>query len=316
MEDMRDRVIKVLIQQVRESLPIAIAVSDSTSTSKVAPFLESFPERVIEVGIAEQCLVGVAAGLSLGGYIAYTANAANFLLARSAEQVRNDICYSDLNVKMLGLNAGVAYSTLGSTHHSIEDIGLLRSWGNVKLFAPADANEAEAVVEYASRTDGPVYIRMDSGKLPNLHEGNDWSFCPGEPVVYSAGKELAIFALGSLVHEALEALESGLDASVVNLLSLRPLNKVAIAQIIGQYKAVLCVEEHSVNTGLGSIISTIMAEHGLSARFKSCGIPEGEFAHADPRKDIRRACGIDRDGILHAAKTLGVSRAPGSHGAF
>ena len=304
MEDMRDRVVQVLLEHLEEGLPIVGVVSDSTSTSRIAPLQKQFPDKVINVGIAEQSLVGTAAGLSLGGFVPYTANAAPFLLTRSAEQLRNDLCYSDLNVKMLGLNAGVAYGPLGSTHHSIEDLGLLRSWGNVQIFTPADATEAAAVTDYASRNPGPMYIRMDSGNLPLLHKDN-FSFQPGEPVCYCEGKDLVIFALGSLVHEALSAVALGLEATVVNLLSIRPLNEAAVIKIVRQHKNIICLEEHSVQTGLASLLSKLMIEGGILRNLTALGFDS--FATAEPRSAIRRGFRLDAQGILSVAEGLATN---------
>src|SRR5512137_3027483 len=139
--DLRDVMVQTFMQAVADNLDVVVVVSDSTSTAKIGPFQQKYPDRVINVGIAEQNLVGVATGLSLGGYIAVTANAAPFLVARANEQVKNDVCYSNTNVKLIGLNAGVAYGPLASTHHTIDDLSIMCGLGNILILAPADPIE-------------------------------------------------------------------------------------------------------------------------------------------------------------------------------
>ena len=169
-QDLRDVMVDSLIQLTRAGMNIAVLVSDSTSTSKITPFTKQFPDRLINVGIAEQSLVGTAAGMSLGGYVAVTANAAPFLVNRANEQVKNDVCYSNTNVKLMGLNAGVCYGALASTHHAIDDVSIMRGFGNILIFAPSDGIEAKQIFAYALNYVGPVYVRMDSAKLPNIHD--------------------------------------------------------------------------------------------------------------------------------------------------
>ena len=146
---LREVMVQALIEAVEDNVNLAVLVSDSTSTSKIAPFQEKYPDRLINVGIAEQNLIGVAVGLSLGGYVAVTANAAPFLVARSNEQIKNDVCYSQTNVKLVGLNAGVGYGALGSTHHAIDDIAIMRGFGNIIVLAPADPIETQKIFKYA-----------------------------------------------------------------------------------------------------------------------------------------------------------------------
>ncbi len=168
--DLREVMVETFIEAVAEGCNLAVLVSDSTSTAKIAPFAKAHPDRLVNVGIAEQNLVGMAAGMALGGYTAVTANAAPFLTARANEQVKNDVCYSNLNVKLVGLNAGVAYGALGSTHHSLDDVSIMRGLGNILILAPSDPVEARQVFKFALAHEGPVYIRMDSAKFPVLHD--------------------------------------------------------------------------------------------------------------------------------------------------
>src|SRR4030042_1167402 len=163
--DHREVMVQCFIRAVQDNVNLVVLVSDSTSTAKIAPFQEKYPDRLINVGIAEQNLVGVAAGLSLGGYVAVTANAACFLVARANEQVKNDICYSDTNVKLVGLNAGVCYGALASNHHAIEDISIMLGLGNIIVLAPSGPVDTAQIFKAALEYNGPVYIRQDSDKF-------------------------------------------------------------------------------------------------------------------------------------------------------
>jgi transketolase len=306
--DMREAIVEELIRSSDGGIPVVVLVSDSTSTSAIGPFRSRYPDRLVNVGIAEQNLLGMAAGLSLGGFVSVTANAACFLVARSCEQLKNDICYSATNVKLLGLNAGVAYGPLASTHHAIDDVSIMRGMGNIRIFAPADAVEAALVLRNALGTPGPVYIRLDNVPLPVLH-GPDYEFVPGRIDIAADGTDVTVFALGSLVHEALQAREwaaaAGVSTCVVNMSSVRPVDTEHIARLATRSGRVVTVEEHSVHGGIGSLVAETLAERGLSVRFARLGIPEGEFAKAGPRAQIRAHYGIDAQGIQRAV--LGVA---------
>lgn len=294
MQDLRDAVITTLLDAQNAGADLSVVVADSTSTSKIAPFEHAFPDRVINVGIAEQNMVGIAVGLALSGRTVFTANAAPFLMARSNEQVKNDVCYSDNNVKMLGLNAGFAYGPLGATHHCMNDIAIARSFGNLQIFAPADARQASAVTRHAIAHPGPVYIRMDSDKLPLLHD-DDWQFVPGQPVVLQKGEDTVVFCLGTLAHEALAA---GLpDVTLVSLPSLWPLDEQAVLKLISAHQHVITMEEHVLSGGLGSIIGELLHKHHLRQRFTPLGVPPYEFTHSSSRRALRRQFNIDAAGL-------------------
>jgi len=305
--DLREVMVQCFIRAVQDNVNLVVLVSDSTSTSKIAPFQEKYPDRLINVGIAEQNLVGVAVGLSLGGYVAVTANAACFLVARANEQVKNDVCYSDTNVKLVGLNAGVSYGPLASTHHAIDDVSIMRGLGNIIILAPCDSVETERIFEFALNYVGPVYIRMDSAKFPVLHS-EDYKFELGRPDIIILGDDVSIFAMGSVVHEAYAAAQilraDSINAEVINVSSIRPVDKKGIIDSIRKTKNVITVEEHSLHGGLGSLISEIIAEESLVARVVRLGITQGHFAKAGPREQIRAFYKIDKNGIIENARKI------------
>ena len=306
-QDLRDVMVQTLIQEVEHERNVVVLVSDSTSTAKIKPFQERFPDRLVNVGIAEQSLVGTAAGMALGGFVAVTANAAPFLVHRANEQVKNDVCYTNTNVKLVGLNAGVCYGALASTHHAIDDVSIMRGFGNILIFAPSDPVETGQIFQYALGYEGPVYIRMDSAMFPILHD-SDYHFEPGRVDILRQGKDLSIVAMGSTVHEAYSAAqdleEMGIDAEVVNVSSIRPLDREGIAASLRKTGRALTVEEHSVHGGVGSMVTEIAADNGLGCRIKRLGFVEGRFAVPGPREAMRAHIGIDSQGIVAAAKRL------------
>lgn len=311
-QDLREVMVSTFSEAAHRGVNIAVLVSDSTSTAKIAPFKEQFPERLINVGIAEQCLVGTAAGMALGGFVAVTANAAPFLVHRANEQVKNDVCYSNTNVKLMGLSAGVCYGPLASTHHAIDDVSIMRGFGNIHIFAPSDPIEAEQILKHALEYVGPVYVRLDSAKFPFLHD-ESYRFRPGQIDILQRGEDISIFAMGSTVHEAYSAgmiLKSeGVNAEVINISSIRPLDRKGIIESVSKTGVAITVEEHSVHGGVGSLVSEIIAEEGIACRVKRCGFAEGKFAVSGPRKKMREHIGIDSDSIVNTALTIVKAKA-------
>ncbi len=306
-KDLRDVMVETFISAADEGVNLAVLVSDSTSTAKISPFKERFPDRLVNVGIAEQSLVGTAAGMALGGFVAVTTNAAPFLVHRANEQVKNDICYTNTNVKLVGLNAGVCYGALASTHHAIDDVSIMRGFGNIHIFAPSDPLEAEQIFRHALAYDGPVYIRMDSAKFPMLHD-ESYRFEPGKVDVLRQGGDLSLIAMGSTVHEAVAAAdelsEKGIEADVLNISSVRPLDSKTILGSLSKTGCGITVEEHSLHGGIGSLASELVAETGISCRIKRLGFVEGKFAIPGPRNEMRAHVGIDAQGIVRTSMEM------------
>ncbi len=306
-EHLANVMVQCFIEAVEEGLDLWPVVADSTSTSKIKPFLERFPDRLINVGIAEQVMVGTAAGLALGGKIACTCNAAPFLVSRANEQVKIDVCYNNTNVKLFGLNAGASYGPLASTHHSIDDIAVMRGFGNIEIYAPSCPREARQLIAYALRSSAPTYIRMDGKPLPVLHP-EAYQFQPGKVDVLREGKDVVLVGLGSTVHETVEAAallaEKGHPPGVLSLSSIRPCDRDALAAQLQKYARVISVEEHNVNGGAGSLVAEVIAEYGLSTTLKRLGIQDGGYAIAGDRASTRRHHQIDAQGIAEVAESL------------
>ncbi|WP_313113912.1 transketolase C-terminal domain-containing protein [Pseudescherichia sp.] len=306
-EHLANVMVEAFIDAVERGVDLVPVVADSTSTAKISPFIKQYPDRIVNVGIAEQTLVGAAAGLALGGKIAVTCNAAPFLISRANEQVKVDICYNNTNVKLFGLNAGASYGPLASTHHSIDDISVMRGFGNIQIFAPSSPLECRQIIEYALEHVGPVYIRMDGKALPELHD-DKYKFVPGAVDVLREGDDVTLVAMGSTVHEAVDAAEQlaeqGISASVINVPSIRPLDRDALFAALQKSKHIISVEEHNVNGGVGSIVAEVLAENGHGAVLKRLGIPDGDYAIAADRKDMRAYHGFDVTGIVNQTLAL------------
>lgn len=306
-EHLANVMVDAFIDAVERGVDLVPVVADSTSTAKISPFMKQYPDRIVNVGIAEQTLVGAAAGLALGGKIAVTCNAAPFLISRANEQVKVDICYNNTNVKLFGLNAGASYGPLASTHHAIDDISVMRGFGNIQIFAPSSPLECRQIIEYALEHVGPVYIRMDGKALPELHDDN-YQFVPGAVDVLREGDDITLVAMGSTVHEAVDAAEQlaeqGISASVISVPSIRPLDRDALFAALQKSKQIISVEEHNVNGGVGSIVAEVLAENGHGAVLKRLGIPDGDYAIAADRKDMRAYHGFDVTGIVNQTLAL------------
>ncbi|WP_313071682.1 transketolase family protein [Atlantibacter hermannii] len=299
--------VNAFIDAVERGVDLVPVVADSTSTAKISPFVKQFPDRLVNVGIAEQTLVGTAVGLSMGGKIAVTCNAAPFLISRANEQIKVDVCYNNSNVKLFGLNAGASYGPLASTHHSIDDIAVLRGFGNIEIYAPSCPVECRQIIDYALDHVGPVYIRLDGKALPELHDAS-YRFAPGAINVLREGADVALVAMGSTVHEIVSAAaalsDQGIDAAVINVPSIRPCDTAQLLAVLQKSRRVITVEEHNVNGGVGSLVAEVLAEVGCAIPLTRLGIADGSYAIAADRKDMRAHHGIDAAGVVRKATAL------------
>ena len=306
-EHLANVMVQAFIDTVEKGVDLVPVVADSTSTAKIAPFIKQFPGRLVNVGIAEQSMVGTAAGLALGGKVAVTCNAAPFLISRANEQIKVDVCYNNTNVKLFGLNAGASYGPLASTHHSIDDIAIMRGFGNIQIFAPSSPRECRQIIDYAIGYQGPVYIRLDGKALPELHD-ESYRFVPGAVLTLREGEHVALVATGSTVHEIVDAAallaDAGIQAKVVSVPSIRPCDTKALLSVLQGCKAVITVEEHNINGGLGSLVAEVLAEGGVGAVLKRLGIPDGEYAAAADRGWLRQHHGFDAAAIAAQARDL------------
>ena len=295
------------MQLASQDKNIIVVTSDSRGSGKLTSFGESFPNQIVEVGIAEQNLVGVAAGLASCGKKVFAISPACFLTARSLEQIKNDVAYSDNPVNVIGISAGVSYGALGSTHHSLHDFAALRAIHNITIVAPADNFETEEATKLAASTGRPVYLRLGKKAMPLLKPINQDTFEFGKGRLIRDGKDLAIIATGETVYPSLQAaalLEKGnIMTAVISMHTIKPLDKTLLASISRKCKAIMTVEEHSVNGGLGEACASFLLEHQFAKPFKIIGIPD-EDTVTGSQQEILNHYGITETGLASAGKKL------------
>lgn len=252
------------LEDLAEADPRIVAVvNDSVGSSKLNSFQKRFPDRVVNVGIAEQVMVGVGAGLANGGQIPFVSAAGCFITGRALEQVKADVAYANFNVKLVGQSSGVAYGELGATHHSIEDFAWLRPLANLTVIAPADAWETAQAVRWAAAHDGPVYLRLSRMPVPDL-DIPDRVFRPGMAETLREGQDVTLIACGTTVHLAAGAADflaqQGISARVLNFSTINPLDEAAL-HAAAATGAIVTVEEASVRGGLGGAVAEFTAAH-------------------------------------------------------
>lgn len=279
---------------------IIAVTSDSRGSGKLVSFGKEFPQQIVEVGIAEQNLVGVAAGLSSCDKKVFAVSPACFLTARSLEQIKNDVCYSDHPVTVVGISAGVSYGALGSTHHSLHDFAVLRAINNIIIVAPADNYETEKATELAAESKQPVYLRFGKRVMPTLMEVNNAPFEFGKGRIITQGNDVAIIANGETVYPAVEAskllADKGISATVISMHTIKPLDTELLSSLAKKVKAIVTVEEHSVNGGLGEACASWLLQNGYTKPFKIIGIPD-EYTVSGSQVEIFKHYGISADGI-------------------
>jgi transketolase len=243
---------------------IVAVVNDSVGSSKLGGFQKNFPDRLNNVGIAEQCMVGVSAGLANGGRIPFVSAAGCFLTGRALEQIKADVVYADFNVKLVGQSSGVAYGELGPTHHSIEDLAWLRVFNNLTIITPADAWETAEAVKWAAAHQGPVYLRLSRMPVPDLQIANR-VFRIGQAELLREGSDVTLIACGTTVHLAVAAAAllqaSGVSARVLNMATLNPLDEAAVLAAARETGAIVTVEEAVIRGGLGGAVAELTAAH-------------------------------------------------------
>lgn len=285
---------------------ITAVTSDSRGSGKLVPFGDKFPEQIIEVGIAEQNLVGVAAGLASTGKSVFATSPACFLTTRSLEQVKNDVAYSNQPVTIVGISAGVSYGALGSTHHSTHDVAVLRTINNIDIVVPADNFEAREAVLAAAKSNKPVFLKFGKKAMPHLPRTRR-KFEIGKASTICEGSDVAIIACGETVAPAYEAArileEKGISAEVISMHTVRPLDKAAVLAAADKCKAIITAEEHSVHGGLGEACASLLLQEGIFKPFKIMGIPD-EDTVTGSQTDILNHYGISSEGLSNVALEL------------
>lgn len=286
---------------------ILVVTSDSRGSGKLVPFAQRLPKQLVEIGIAEQNLVGVAAGLASTGKKVFAVSPACFLTARALEQIKNDVAYSDNPVKLIGISAGVSYGALGSTHHSLHDFAVLRAINNITIVAPADNFETQTAIGLAAEMDNPIYIRFGKKNMPDLPASNE-AFVFGKGRVVREGKDLAFIANGETVWPAFQAAEilaaqQGIQARVISMHTIKPLDIELLNRTSQECGAIITVEEHSIYGGLGEACASFLLQQGFQKPFQIVGIPD-EYTVTGSQVEIFNHYGISPEGLSSTAIEL------------
>ena len=270
------------------------------------PYSKELPEQIIEVGIAEQNLVGISAGLSAAGKKVFAVSPASFLTARALEQIKGDIAYSDLPVCLVGISAGISYGQLGSTHHSIHDYAVLRCIHNMSIVAPADNFETIQAIKQAVNFKSPLYLRFGKKPMTKLHD-DDHNFKIGSGIKLKSGKDLAIIATGETVQRAFKACELlkkiDINCTLISMHTIKPFDEEIFLNSVSKVKAVITIEEHSVNGGLGEKCASVLMQKNIHLPFKILGFPD-EYMVNGSQKDVLDHYNMSAEKISELAKKL------------
>jgi transketolase len=307
--DCRNAYVETLADLAQRDHRIVGVVNDSVGSSKLDAFKKAFPDRLINVGIAEQDMVGVAAGLANGGRIAFVSAASCFLTARALEQIKADVAYSNRNVKLCGMSPGMAYGELGPTHHSIEDVAWLRAIDNMTVIVPADPTETAAALRWAAATEGPAFIRVSRMSVPEVYSA-DYEFVPGRAITLREGDDVTIISNGTVLWRALAAAEQlavdGIGARVISMPTVKPLDVDAVVAAARETPGIVTAEEGTIAGGLGGAVAETVVQHH-PARVTILGVPE--FAPTGSAGFLLDRYGMSPEGIADAARKL-ANQAP------
>ncbi|MEA4940784.1 MAG: transketolase C-terminal domain-containing protein [Christensenella sp.] len=282
--------------------------ADLANTTAIVHFANAFPERFFNVGIAEQNMFGVAAGLAKAGLIPFASTMAIFACLRAGEQVRTDIAYQSLPVKIIATHAGISFGHAGTTHHCTEDFAVMRSIANMTVICPADGIETSMAVQACAKTPGPVYIRIGRGFEPPCYENANYDFEIGKAITMRDGTDITVICCGIAVLQTLQAAKTlaeqdGISVRVINMHTIKPIDREAILKAVVDTRRILTIEEHNVIGGLGDAVGSVIAESGKGCVFKKHGIYD-EFATIGYAEDLYSYYGLDANGIVDQVRAI------------
>lgn len=274
----------------------------------VESFAEHFPHQFINVGVAEQNMAGVAAGLALSGRIVFTYSIGNFPTLRCLEQIRNDVCYHAANVKIVSVGGGFAYGPLGSSHHATEDIATMRALPNMTVVAPGDPLETQKATEALAASSGPAYLRLGRAGEPLVH-ATEIDFALGTAIQLTDGRDLTLMSTGGMLHDAVAAAQilerKGIHARVLSMHTIKPLDEAAVLAAARDTHAILTIEEHSIFGGFGGAVAEILAERAdRPVAFKRLGLPSQFTSLVGTQRFLKDAYSLSAAGIADAAAKL------------
>ena len=297
---------ETLLEIARKDKRIFLVLAD-IGYGEIEPFAKAFPDRYFNVGVAEQNMTDVACGLALEGNIAVTYSIANFPTLRCLEQIRNDVCYHQANVKIVIIGGGLAYGALGVSHQATEDLAIMRALPDMVVLAPADFAEAKAATYAMIQHSGPVYYRCGYKKEPPLHQGKI-DFKLGKAIQARPGGDITIIGTGTITYRAYQAAEilakDGIQARILSMHTVKPIDKEAILKSADETGGIITVEEHNIIGGLGGAVAEVLAESGLSVPFKRIGLPDTYVHIVGSQGWLLEKFGFSPDSIAQTAKGL------------
>ena len=308
MKATRDSYGEALVELGKKNEKIVVLDADLATATKTIEFKKEFPNRFFDIGIAEQDMMGTAAGLALGGKIPFASTFAVFASGRAYDQIRNQICYSNLNVKIAATHAGITVGEDGASHQSLEDLALMRAIPNMTVFSPSDDLETKWAVEESVKIKGPVYIRLTRPKTEEIYK--DMSrFCFGKVVTHGTGEDATIIATGVTAIESLKAQEilknKGINVRVLDIHTIKPIDKEAIVKAAKETKHIVTVEDHSIIGGLGSTVCEVLSEE-YPVKVTRMGIND-EFGQSGKWDELMKYYKIDSVSIANRVENLSNS---------
>lgn len=299
----RQVICDTLLDLAQHDRDIMVLASDSRGSAAMAPFAKAFPEQFVEVGIAEQNIVGISAGLAHSGKKPFVTSPACFLSMRSIEQIKVDVAYSRTNVKLVGISGGVSYGALGMSHHSVQDLAVTRAIPGLAVMLPADRHETKKMTEALVAYEGGVYVRIGRNPVEDVYESDDYDFQIGKAVTMREGTDVTIIAAGETVRVALDAhealKETGVSCRIINMHTIKPLDEEAIMRAAKETGHLITVEEHSVLGGLGAAVAEVVVQHA-PVPMRIIGIAD-EPAISGKTAEVFRHYGISSDNLKRVA---------------
>lgn len=300
----RQAICEVLMEKAKEDKDIVVLCSDSRGSASLAPYAEAFPEQFVEVGIAEQNLVSIAAGLARCGKKAFAASPACFVSTRSYEQAKVDCAYSDTNVTLIGISGGISYGALGMSHHSAQDIAALSAVPNMRVYLPSDRFQTKHLIEALLQDEKPAYVRVGRNPVEDIYEEENCPFDMDKATLLREGADVVLIACGEMVRPALEAADrlekEGIHAAVLDMYCVKPLDKEAVIRTAGQSRLVVTVEEHAPFGGLGSMVSQVVGSN-CPKKVVNLALPDSPVITGNS-KEVFDYYGLNAQGIVKAVK--------------
>ncbi len=301
---LRDGFGEAIFNLAKSNRNVFVLSADLSPSLRIESVRKELPDQFVECGVAEQNMVGIAAGLAISGKIPFVTSFAEFLIGRTWEQIRIDVCYNNANVKLIGSHAGLATGEDGATHQMLEDLALMRVLPNMTVIVPCDANEAYQATIAASKINGPVYIRLARPETPIITDKNT-PFEISKIDILKQGKDIVIFATGLSVHETLLAAEvlekEGKSIAILNVHTIKPLDKETIIKFVKDAKLIITVEDHQIIGGLGSAIAEVLADNNINVSLRRLGVNDS-FGESGKYKELWKKHGIDKEGIIKAIR--------------